>query len=358
MTKKMTNRPMKKVSAIFITDTHLGKNNVELVKNIFQQLKELCLDKHCLRVIHGGDVFTSRSGQPLSCLIAWNDILSDFAKEGIKMDVIAGNHDKTDGDDESSYLDVFESKTFCVHRNGGCFNIGNITFAMMPYFREEKWLDVFKRVDEEVNEEGKPISILVTHIGFDGVMNNDGSKVNSSIKPGDFKKYNKVLIGHYHNASKLGKNVYYTGSAYQSNFGETITEKGFTLIYDDGSIEHVQSTFPQYRKTIIDVSDKEALREALDDIYKNKRDDDNLRFVFRGSKTDCDKIDVCELQNNYGIDCKFEVEETTRAMEFAEDESVASYDKSTIMSDFEEFCDDSSIDKKKRAYAIELLSEI
>ena len=45
-------------------------------------------------------------------------------------------------------------------------------------------------------------------------------------------------------------------------------------------------------------------------------------------------------------------------MEFAEDESVASYDKSTIMSDFEEFCDDSSIDKKKRAYAIELLSEI
>ena len=349
---------MKTVAAIFITDTHLSKDNVALVKDVFNQLRDLCISKRCSRVIHGGDVFTSRSGQPLSCLVAWNDILSDFAKSGIKMDVIAGNHDKTDGDDERSYLDVFESKTFCVHRDGGCFNIGDITFAMMPYFKEEKWLDVFSRVDEEVDEEDKPIKFLITHIGFDGVMNNDGSKVKSAIRPSDFKKYTKVLIGHYHNASTLGKNVCYTGSAYQCNFGETIPDKGFTLIYSDGSTEHVRSEFPQYRKTIIDVKDKEALREALEEVEESKSNGDHIRFVFRGSKTDCDKVNVSELQTNYGIDCKFEVEETTRAMDFAEDESVASYDKSTILSDFEEFCNESEISKKKRTYAVKLLSEI
>ena len=45
-------------------------------------------------------------------------------------------------------------------------------------------------------------------------------------------------------------------------------------------------------------------------------------------------------------------------MDFAEDESVASYDKSTILSDFEEFCNESEISKKKLTYAVKLLSEI
>ena len=65
-------------------------------------------------------------------------------------------------------------------------------------------------------------------MSFDGVANNDGSKVESIIKPSMFSDYKSVLIGHYHNASKIAKNVFYTGSAYQNNYGENITDKGFT----------------------------------------------------------------------------------------------------------------------------------
>jgi DNA repair exonuclease SbcCD nuclease subunit len=70
---------------------------------------------------------------------------------------------------------------------------------------------------------GGDINIMVTHIGFDGVVNNDGSEVESVLKPNKFSRFTRVLVGHYHNASKLGENVYYTGSVYQNNFGEDIT---------------------------------------------------------------------------------------------------------------------------------------
>ena len=66
---------MKKVVSIFVTDTHLDKDNGELVKDIFDQLISLCKKYGVTNIIHGGDVFTNRSGQPLQCLTDWRDIL-------------------------------------------------------------------------------------------------------------------------------------------------------------------------------------------------------------------------------------------------------------------------------------------
>ena len=185
---------------------------------------------------------------------------------------------------------------------------------------------------------------MITHSGFDGVVNNDGSAVSSLIKPKMFENYSKVLIGHYHNASKLAKNVIYTGSAYQNNYGENITD-----------IEFVPSKFPKYIKEVLDINDQESLRNVIEKYQGEKYD--HIRLLFRGKKEDAQKVKITEL-SRLGFDCKFEAEETTEAIEISESEAVLSYDKKTLTKDFLTFCKEQKIKGNKLKYGLDLIKNI
>lgn len=343
---------MRKAVAILVNDVHLDKSNGELVRDIFHQLQTLA-KKECVEdIIIGGDVFTNRSGQPLTCLTTWKDIVDDMYEKEIRLHIIPGNHDKTDADDERSYLDIYSHCN--LYRNAQIVKIRGVEFVMVPYFKDEKWLSEWQEVDTQ--RSGNCPAILITHIGFDGVHNNDGSVVSSEIKPSMFQDYSKVLIGHYHNASQLGKNVFYTGSAYQNDFGENITDKGFTVIYNDGSIKFVASHFPKYIKQTIAADDTESLKNLLEN-YEGETYD-HIRFVFVGKKTDCQKINIAEIQGRYGIDCKFLSNEEKEAIEISESDSVLCYDKKAVMKDFFKFCSDEGIKGAEMKYGVELVKNI
>lgn len=343
---------MKKAVAILVNDVHLDKNNGELVKDIFNQLSSLCHERSVNEIWVGGDVFTNRSGQPLSCLTTWKEILEDLRDEGILIRVIPGNHDKTDADDERSYLDVYSEQ--CLYSVGTCVSVDGLDVIFVPYFKDEKWLEEWKKADVKRNK--KRPAVLVTHMGFDGVANNDGSKVESIIKPLMFSDYKGVLIGHYHNASKIAKNVFYTGSAYQNNYGENITDKGFTIVYNDGSTEFVASKFPKYIKQVISADDKESLQNLLEN-YEGETYD-HIRFEFVGKKTDCQKINIAEIQGKYGIDCKFVCDEEKEAIEISESDSVLCYDKKAVVKDFFKFCSENEIKGTQMKYGLELVKNI
>lgn len=353
----------KKAIGILVNDIHLDKDNGELVKDIFRQLINLCSEYEVNAIFCGGDVFTNRSGQPLQCLTDWKEILVSLSENDIELHVIPGNHDKTDSDDERSYLDVYSERCVHLYRNGSRRFFNGCVVAFIPYFKDEKWIKEYEKVCDEI--EGNLIDedidaswplFLITHSGFDGVVNNDGSRVSSIIKPSMFKDWTKVLIGHYHNASKLSDNVIYTGSAYQNNYGENITDKGFTILFNDGSIKFVPSKFPKYIKEVIDANDKETLMNLLEKYEGEKYD--HIRFVFRGKKVDCQKINIAEIQGKYGIDCKFESYETNEAIEISESDSVLSYDKKTITKDFMKFCNENDIKGAKFKYGFDLIKQM
>lgn len=349
-------------SAVFITDTHLNKDNGNLVKSIFDQVIKICKERNIRHIYHGGDVFTSRSGQPLSCLTDWKEILQKITKSKLQLHVIPGNHDKTDADSERSYLDVYTEPCLTVHSVGECVFGDGIYVGFVPYFTDERWLKEYGNVEDLLNSclvehdiDGDTPKILITHSGFDGVMNNDGSKVESLIKPSMFGEWTKVLIGHYHNASKLAKNVIYTGSTYQKDFGETITDKGCTIIYNDGSLEHVPLKFPKYIREVLDVNDAESLNNLLEKY--DGEETDHIRFVFRGKRSDANKVDTAKL-SALGIDAKFEAEEETEAMDGCDGDAVISYDKRSITRDFMKFCSENSIKGKHLKYGLQLIKTL
>lgn len=343
---------MKRPIAVLVNDVHLDKNNGHLVKDIFDQCISLCKELGCIYILIGGDVFTNRSGQPLVCLTDWKDIVLSLNERGFGVIAIPGNHDKTDGDDYRSYLDPY-SEWMAVQSRGICIRMCDMNFVFVPYFKEEKWLEEWKRADAERDRTKK--SILITHIGMDGVRNNDGTMVESAIRPAMFADYDKVLIGHYHNASQMASNVFYTGSAYQRDFGENIDDKGFTVIYDDASIEFVPTRFPKYVRHVIPATDTKMLQDLLER-YKDERYD-HIRFVIKGKKADCGKINISEIQDKYGIECRYECDDEAITSDSISD-SVTIYDRKTIIEDFVCFCKERKIQGEELKYGMELIKEM
>lgn len=356
---------MKKVVGILVNDVHLNKGNGELVKDIFRQIISLCKQLKCDNILCGGDVFTNRSGQPLSCLMDWKEIVDRIRDNSLNLHIIPGNHDKTDPDDLKSYLDVYTDRCVHLYRQGSVFHPfrTNIAFTFIPYFTDDVWLleyeraeDIYKAMlaDGDVNDATK--RVLITHSGFDGVRNNDGTVVSSVIKPSMFKDWDMVLIGHYHNASELRENVIYTGSAYQNDYGESIDDKGFTVIYDDATTMPVPSVFPKYIKRTLKAGDKEELRKLLE-LYKNNTTD-HIRFVFTGRKEDCQKVNATELESKYGIDCKFVSTEEKEAIDISEDDSVLCYDSKMIQREYFKYCSENNIKGEKMKYGLNLIKNM
>lgn len=347
----------KKPIFILINDIHIDKQKGGLVKDVFQQVFDLANSRGINTVIIGGDVFTNRSGQPLDCLSAFQDIIDEAKNRSIDIIAIPGNHDKTDPDDNRSYLDIYRGNENLTVRDKASYIVfDDCCVALIPYFGEERWLEELKTVSAKMEKRIKVEShILITHIGFDGVKNNDGSAVCSILKSDLVTRFDKVLVGHYHNASRVGKNIYYTGSAYQNNHGESIVDKGCMIVYDDATLEHVDLKFPKYIKHVVDVNDSETLRNLIEK-YEGENYD-HVRFVFQGKKVDASKVDLNFISSK-GIECQFESIEEKEAINDSINIDSLNYDKRSISKDFLKFCSENQIKGKHMKYGLNLIKGI
>jgi exonuclease SbcD len=349
---------MKKVVAVLGNDYHLGINNIELVKSIWNQQLELCVANGNVPFIIGGDMFTNRSGQPLAVLKTFKELIDETASKRIEIFAIPGNHDKTDLKSEDSYLDMFNDQNnewFNVFSNAQSICKNKLFIHFIPFFENEKWLQEYSELNLDMV--GKYTHhILITHMGIEGVKNNDGTIVSSPIKPDLFKYYKNVFIGHYHDSMKLSNNVHYTGSVYQNNFGENIEDKGFTLIYDDGSFDFVPSKFPKYIKEVIEVKDSNTLKNVLDK-YDNNVKENYIRIVFKGKKEDLKNVDKNVLESK-GFSVQYLPDEQITAMELAEVEEIHEYNKESLITDFNNYCEDNKINGDKFDYGLKLIQQL
>jgi len=341
----------KKPIFLLVNDLHLKKDNCELVYNIFQQVVSVCNNMGIDRVVIGGDMFTNRSGQPLSVLLACKRCFEMLCDNNIITYVIPGNHDKTDVSDDRSYLDVFQRDGINVINRPKYLNFGGVGVFLMPYYTESIWIEKFNSFLK--NKTIKDKSILVTHIAINGVKNNDGTLVSDGISEDWLDMFDQIFVGHYHNRSDVGKKIHYTGSAYQNNFGEDI-EKGFTVVYDDLSWMNIDSVFPKYIVERVEASDNVNLHNVLER-YDNS--DDNVRIIINGSKVECDKINVSEIRDKYGVDVKVQTNEEIEAIEISNNE-VIRFDKMSIKKDFIRFCAENKIRGKEFNFGLNLIKSM
>jgi DNA repair exonuclease SbcCD nuclease subunit len=329
------------MKAFIINDIHIKLNNLSLISNIFKQVLSLGKSKDVRNLFILGDVFDDRKYQrqdSLKFLHEWLVELSNY----FTIFMIPGNHDKTDYNSSDSFLIPYESIEGVNLLDEFCFEfIDNENVCFAPFFNENVWLDKFDEFCQFLYQEGVyegAVSefLLLTHMAFEGSVNNDGLKVKNPLKPSIFNGW-KILTGHYHNSHEVSDNIIHLPSPYQDNYGEN-NHKGITLLtLEEGvsEIEHIQLDFPSYHKFVFDIDNEKDILKKIDRIKEENID--NVRIELVGSEEKVKSFNK-ELLQKEGFNVKTKIKDIER-FDVAIEEDLKKVDSSMVIEEFKIFCE-------------------
>jgi len=336
--------------ALISNDWHLKDDNIEQVWNLMTQKAKVAKTMEIKTLIILGDVFHSRKAQSQRVLNAFRTIIKDILTyQGREVYCIAGNHDKVDGTTEQSFLTPFmDIPNFHLIEEWSKFSLENLHFLAIPYFTEEEWIRHYNESKSYgnvvLNKYAMPRKdILLTHMAFDGSVNNNKMTQQSErLNQKFFEDYGLVLSGHYHNCHQVYQNTYHLPSICQNNFGED-DRKGFTVLYNDGSFDLVQSKFDKYltwvwNTPVNNVTD--IIRCYAEYLHDNDDHYAHLRVQLKGTKTELEALDISELK-----EAGFKVEKIATDVERTEiNQEIITIDHKSMIDKFEDFCDLHKID--------------
>jgi len=331
---------------IISTDWHLRRENIEQIKDLIRQKCNLADEYGVDDLACLGDVFESRKGQEQMVFVALEEILDYIYSCKKKLILFPGNHDKTNYESSDSFLEPYLNHPAVrfFREPSAVFLKRNTICSIIPYYSSQLYvekLDEMKKMELGQllsKNEGKPMKLLLSHIELTGSVNNDGSEIKNNLTKDDFKSFDLVLLGHYHNHQTIGKNIVHLPSICQKDFGED-TNKGFTILYDDLSWSIIRSKFREFKKILIHVED--VMNGGIEKmLYDYDTSNMNVRFIVSGSQEQIKALNVSELEMRYGIDIQTQNEEINSSIEFVESEEITEFNQSAIQSAFSEFCND------------------
>lgn len=330
------------------TDIHLTQSNAKQKKELIKQISLNFESLNIEDIFIAGDIFDSRKAQPLESLNSFGEILKDLALRHSNINLIPGNHDKVDYESERSYLDEYEfhPNTNVIDKFYFCQVTKSDEFYihLIPYFLEEtKYIDYLNKSLEIVKKYPKKKHILITHIGIEGVINNDKKTVKSPIVRDLFKHFFKVFIGHYHDRQQVGKNIFYIGSTEPTNFGED-NEKGYMIFYSDGSHKYFPLNFKKYFTFEFDVN-KEGVFEDIEIALKTYANHKHfIRFIFKGDLEKLRSIDEKRFEI-VGIKVVKKRPDVDKGIVSAQKGEFVSFDKNSLIDNFGPFCELNNLTK-------------
>lgn len=342
---------MKHPIALLMNDLHISKDNVSDFQTNWNEALEICKKNEIFDIIIGGDVFTARAAQTLSVLLTVQKCYLEATKHEIYLTIAEGNHDLVNQELLEGYNHIYSPykgvevvDDYKIIQWEDC----DYALAVMSYFPEKGTFH--KRLEElrdSLNKKNIPVenTILYIHEEINGCLGSfDTGK---ACEQSWFDGFKSILVGHIHNRVFLkGTNIQYIGSSRQNNFGED-EEKGYTLLYDDGSYNFVKNEVnTRYKNIEVDYDDLSSVKREVDERYKVKLKvrctDTQAKLVDR--KALLQLVDKVEL-----------VTEKTKAVEVDESDINVKFDKSSIISTYEDFCAEKGVDSK---LGIEYLQKI
>jgi DNA repair exonuclease SbcCD nuclease subunit len=292
---------------------HQHRSDIKRVHDGFECLHwiyESAIKNQCKTVIFAGDFIHHRFSLNVYTYGKAVEIVEKYTKKGINTIFLLGNHD------------MFYEKNWELHSllplrqwatviDKPCkLTVEGTEIDFLPYTPTPSHY-----LDTEVFS--KPAELLITHLSIaEATLNakynilsiEDDSKEKEVISSDAFKKWKKVLLGHYHYGQKISNNIEYIGSPMQLNFGEIDQEKHIILL----DLETLEQDY-----IVNDISPKFYRVANVEDISNIKIENAYI-----------------EVENIEDIDSKFEVRKRlsslgAREIEFINSSSVGESDKNT-----------------------------
>ena len=263
---------MNKPIAVLISDVHYNLQTLQLADKAMR----MAIDKaNSLNVslIVAGDLHDTKANLRGECV---NAMLETFKQADIPPYVIVGNHDKINEKSIdhslnflSKYCDIVDTKRYDADSN----------IHLFPYFSSQ----------EDFNRHRSSIPFgetIICHQGLSGSNMGDYIQDKTAIISNDVAGL-RVISGHYHNRQTIdlpnGGKWDYIGNPYTLSFGEASDpEKGFQILYDDGSLKFVPTNL---RRHIVVEESASVILDSPKEAYRGLCDkDDSVWFKITGNK--------------------------------------------------------------------------
>ena len=341
---------------LLLNDIHISKDNIPAFKANWQEAIDICRKMDVKEIAIGGDLFFSRAAQTLDVLLAVHDALLTAAEHGIHVTIAEGNHDKVNQENERGYCHVFDQHSnVLVCDEYVSLPLGDdcrFVLHMMGYFPEDgSFCTRLDRLKEEALDP-KRLNFLYIHEGINGALAQPNDK---ELPAKIFEEFDKVFVGHYHNRTIIDKTrIEYIGSSRQHNFGED-EEKGYTVIYTDGSHEFIKNK-ANTRYRVIDVSAERAGLHLMDELREIDADGRyKVKVRVHAPQAAMKSVDKAALLDAGATKVEL-IADDEEMFEVAASSLFEKFDSHRIRETYEEFCREKQIDDV--AIGLEYLSKI
>ena len=341
---------------LLLNDIHISKDNIPAFKANWQEAIDICRKMDVKEIAIGGDLFFSRAAQTLDVLLAVHDALLTAAEHGIHVTIAEGNHDKVNQENERGYCHVFDQHSnVLVCDEYVSLPLGDdcrFVLHMMGYFPEDgSFCTRLDRLKEEALDP-KRLNFLYIHEGINGALAQPNDK---ELPAKIFEEFDKVFVGHYHNRTIIDKTrIEYIGSSRQQNFGED-EEKGYTVIYTDGSHEFIKNQ-ANTRYRVIDVAAERAGLHLMDELREIDADGRyKVKVRVHAPQAAIKSVDKVALLDAGATKVEL-IADDEEMLEVAASSLFEKFDSHRIRETYEEFCREKQIDDV--AIGLEYLSKI
>jgi len=238
-----------------LNDTHTGvrnsseiflENAEKFYTNIFFPY---CQENGIDQILHLGDYYDHRKFVNFKALQHnRKHFLNPLRKYGMKMDIIPGNHDTfyKNTNDLNSLKECLGHYMNEIHiiMETKVLEYGSLKIALLPWINSENYEESISFV------ENCKADWLCGHLELNGFDMIRGVKQTHGMDHKIFSRFEQVLTGHYHTASRED-NIWYLGSQLEFTWNDAGDNKYFHVIdTETREITKIQNTYRLFEKIL------------------------------------------------------------------------------------------------------------
>ena len=248
-----------------LNDTHFGCRNdspafIEYQNKFYNDLFFPYLQKSGIKtLIHLGDVVDRRKFINHNTAHNFKKVFWNRLDElGIDTHIIIGNHDtyykNTNEVNAMQNLDI--SKDAKVYTHATTVEFDGLPILFIPWICDDNEAETIRTIENTTS------SIAMGHLEIKGFEMHNGHMNEHGTEKSMFKRFEKVMSGHFHKKSDDG-HIYYLGTQYEMTWSDYNCPKGFH-VFDTSTrdLTRVSNPVKMFKKIIYD--DKKTNYNELD----------------------------------------------------------------------------------------------
>lgn len=249
-----------------VTDTHWGVRNdnlsfLDYFDRFYKDVFFAELERQGIRtVLHLGDIVDRRKYISYVTLRRLKEgFIEPCLYHNIDLHVIVGNHDVPykNTNEINAMQELFDATNVKYYSEVAEVLFDDVPHAIVPWINNSNYASTMEFMK---NTEAQ---VVFGHFEIAGCLMDRGNMNEHGMKISDFKRFDRVMSGHFHHKSTT-QNIDYLGCPYELTWSDYQDPKGFH-IYDTETreLEFIQNPYTMFNKVFYNDEGK-TLEEILD----------------------------------------------------------------------------------------------